>query len=768
MNRSRLPGWSRRRLRVIMVLFFLALAVPTLVLVLQAYSQLKWEAFYQHRVMAEELVQRIDRRVAELIETESARTFTDYTFLNIAGDINANFLQRSPLAAYPVNSAVPGVIGYFQVDNQGLYTSPLLPEPLPIGDRAMQQYGLAAVEVAARQQASDRVYRLLRDNNLLASVPRRNQPRSELIDSPLAESELSADEYRFDPGLSAPAVREYLSREARSDKYGGDDEVSSDLNAEVADEEDIADFEFDVSADLDKRPESSLLAQSALEKGGPVQPAAAADDLAQSGFDQLRQQSPADAATQALGRLADLKLERPYGEKLSATRAAQKNDPHKTTATPQEPKRKQSPRKEQNRLPVAGQALVSADSVETVASYRARVKMFESEIGTFELGLLESGHFVLYRNAWRDGQRSIQGLLVEPKPFIGAVIGDSFLQTRLAQTSELTVAYQGNVLTVFSGAIAGDALSSAQDLQGVLLLQKTLYAPLDGLELVFSVNNLPAGPGARLLNWLSLILLLVMAGGFWLLYRLGLGQIKLAAQQQDFVSAVSHELKTPLTSIRMYGEMLREGWATEEKKLSYYDYITDESDRLTRLINNVLQLANLTRNALPMELAQYSVAQLLDTVSSKITTQVERAGFELNIVADEQIRQQTLQVDADSFCQVVINLVDNAIKFSKNSTQQQVDISCKLLGNGEVQFTVRDYGPGIPADQMRRIFQLFYRSENELTRETAGTGIGLALVHQLVLAMGGQVDVVNANPGAGFKMQFPSNGASPASAATLS
>lgn len=760
MKASRLPGWSKRRLRIAMVLFFVALAVPTTVVILQAYSQLKWEAFYQHRVMAEELVKRIDQRVAELIDTESARTFTDYTFLNIAGDVSANFLQRSPLAAYPVNLPVPGVIGYFQVDNQGLYSSPLVPEPMPVGDKAMQRYGLAVAELDARQQTSDQIYRLLRDNNLLASGPRRNQPQSELFDAPLEESEPSIDGVPLGSGLSAPAAREYLSSKARSDKDGG------------ADEEGFTDFEFDISVDLDTGPEPAMLAKSTVDKVGSVQSSPASNGFAQSGFDKLRQQTPTDAAarqapTQTLGRLADLKLEKRYGQKLSATRAAEKNDQSKISAKSQEPKRKQLPRKEQNLLPVTGQALVSGDSAETVASYRARVKMFESEIGTFELGLLDSGHFVLYRNVWRDGQRTIQGLLLESELFIGAVITDNFLQTRLAQTSELTIAYQGNVLSVLSGANASRYLSSAQELQGALLLQKNLSAPLDGLELVFSVNDLPAGPGATLLNWLSLILLLVMAGGFLLMYRLGLGQIKLAAQQQDFVSAVSHELKTPLTSIRMYGEMLREGWATEEKKLTYYDYIYDESDRLTRLINNVLQLANLTRNELPMELAHYSVTELLDSVRSKITTQVEHAGFDLNIDADEKTMAQSLLVDADSFCQVVINLVDNAIKFSKNSTQQQIDIGCKLLGNGDVQFTVRDYGPGIPADQMRRIFQLFYRSENELTRETAGTGIGLALVHQLVLAMGGQVDVVNANPGAEFKMQFPSSGASPASAATL-
>ena len=248
--------------------------------------------------------------------------------------------------------------------------------------------------------------------------------------------------------------------------------------------------------------------------------------------------------------------------------------------------------------------------------------------------------------------------------------------------------------------------------------------------------------------------MLILCGGFFILYILGLKQIKLARQQQDFVSAVSHELKTPLTSIRMYGEMLREGWTTEDKRKQYYDYIYDESERLTRLINNVLQLARMTRNELPVDLKPYSVAELIDTVRSKISSQVERAEFKLNLSCDEDISEKTLLVDADYFVQIIINLVDNAIKFSSKSEKQQIDIFCQLLRNNKIQFTIRDYGPGINKDQMRKIFQLFYRTENELTRETVGTGIGLSLVQQLVSSMHGKIDIINQEPGTEFQITF--------------
>ena len=91
---------------------------------------------------------------------------------------------------------------------------------------------------------------------------------------------------------------------------------------------------------------------------------------------------------------------------------------------------------------------------------------------------------------------------------------------------------------------------------------------------------------------------------------------------------------------------------------------------------------------------------------------------------------------------------------STNAEIRRVDIEYRRLRDRRIQFSVRDYGPGIAADQMKKIFRLFYRSENELTRETVGTGIGLALVQQLASAMQAEVDVVNAEPGAEFRIRF--------------
>ena len=329
------------------------------------------------------------------------------------------------------------------------------------------------------------------------------------------------------------------------------------------------------------------------------------------------------------------------------------------------------------------------------------------------------------------------------------------MDTSLAEMTSLGLAYQDLLLHTFNGRDSRSYPNVAEDLDGTLLYSSRLAAPLDSLALVYSIKRLPPGPGASVLGWVTLVLAMVFVGGFVTLYRAGSSQILLARQQQDFVSAVSHELKSPLTSIRMYGEMLKEGWANDEKRQSYYEYIHDEADRLSRLIANVLQLAQITRNEPQFDLKPTKVAELLSNTESKISSQVERAGFVLRLAVEEGADQATIQVDQDCFAQIVINLVDNAIKFSRNADKKTIDIHCKRTGDDRILFTVRDYGPGIPKDQMKKIFEMFYRSESEMTRETVGTGIGLAIVHQLSVAMGGDVDLANAQPGAEFSFWFP-------------
>jgi signal transduction histidine kinase len=697
MLHSALRRFDKRRLRMLLFGFFLALALPTAVLVYQAWSQLKWEAFYQHRLLAEELAERIDSSLTGMIASEEARSFGDYSFLVLAGDPAANFLQRSPLSDYPSDSPLPGLLAYFQVDADGGLSTPLVPEAsVPAGE-----YGISDAELAARVALENQIRQILSENRLVE-------------DRRMAELE-------FDDGLAS-------MRESK-------DEFTGELQVADRADEPAAPTAFSANAPVDQ-----LKGQAAF------------DELNEPGDSGVRAKKQTTA--RALGRVEDLQLEEAYaGQDRKLEQAPAEG------AMTEQGLVKRARRREQAAVPEPAREASLAGSAEKRDRDELRVSTFESEIDPFEFSLLDSGHFVLFRKVWRDGQRYIQGAVIEQVPFFAGTVEAAFRGTALSRMSNLIMAWRGSVLEVFTGQARRDFYESAEELTGALLYQTRLSAPLDGLEMIISINQLPAGPGATVVGWVAVILGLVLCGGFLIMYRLGLGQIELAAQQQDFVSAVSHELKTPLTSIRMYGEMLQSGWVDEQKRQTYYAYIHDESERLSRLIENVLQLARMTRNDPQFDVKPVSVGELMALLRSRIGSQIERAGFTLTMNVGDEVSDVAIGVDTDCFTQIVINLVDNAIKFAGRSARKAIDIGAALRSDGGVRFTVRDYGPGISRGQMKKVFRLFYRAENELTRETVGTGIGLALVQQLVAAMDGSVDVTNRNPGAEFSLSFPASAA---------
>lgn len=675
-----------RRLRLLTALFFLALAVPSGVLVWQSYSRLKWETFHQHQLLADEVARRIDLNLASMVDVESARAFTDYSFLTVAGAPESNFVQRSPLAAFPVNTGMPGLVGYFQVDPRGEFSSPLLPD----ADTAASSVGITPEELVQRQALARQIRQVLSENQLLAKS-----------------------------GTSAAKLAATLEAERAS----AEDRVGN-LSGRSKDEGEYAGL-----APSDAAP-------------GPA------------AFDRLnateRDGAPEKKRTQleTLGRVEDLELDETYQAIAAAP-------PERLSVAPRQniPAAKRSMRKEQSALPDR-QASVSQNLADRrdAQSPAVRVRMFESEVDAFEFSPLDGGYFLLYRKVWRDGDRIIQGLLIEQTAFLDKIVSAEFRATALSRMSNLIVAYQGRLVAAFNGSPGRSYLAPEDTLRGTLLYQTRLSTPLSELELIFSINRLPASAGGAVIAWTALLLALVVVAGLALMYRLSLGHIRLGQQQQDFVSAVSHELRTPLTSIRMYGEMLREGWAPPSRRQEYYAFIHDESERLSRLINNVLHLARMTRNERSMEIRAATVGELLDSIRSKIVSAIEHAGARMHLECPDALRETRVAVDLDCFTQIMINLIDNALKFSVKAADRTIDLSCRAGRRGYIEFAVRDYGPGVAPDQMIKIFQPFHRAENELTRETSGVGIGLALVQRLAQAMGARVDAINMNPGVEFRL----------------
>ncbi|SHK97267.1 cell wall metabolism sensor histidine kinase WalK [Fibrobacter sp. UWEL] len=287
-----------------------------------------------------------------------------------------------------------------------------------------------------------------------------------------------------------------------------------------------------------------------------------------------------------------------------------------------------------------------------------------------------------------------------------------------------------------------------------LIFEKSLSAPFE--QLTFRVYS---NSGQQLAGYTILltgtILLIIIAICLITIYRFTRSKVDLATKRQDFVSAITHELKTPLAAIKMYAELLQNSWvANEEKKQRYYNQIASEADRLSRLIQNVLNLSKLDGNRWNVQLRMERPKAVIDDFLATYSKNVEKQGFELTVSTDMEADNIHLLIDRDAIMQILMNLVDNSLKFSKKSDYKMISIELAIKGT-DMYMAVRDYGPGIPPSEMKKVFQEFYRVENEMTRQTSGTGIGLSMVKKLCTLCNMKIEVENANPGLRTKIHFP-------------
>ncbi len=250
------------------------------------------------------------------------------------------------------------------------------------------------------------------------------------------------------------------------------------------------------------------------------------------------------------------------------------------------------------------------------------------------------------------------------------------------------------------------------------------------------------------------VVLLAVTLGLASLWRNARAQLKLAQKKDDFISAVSHELRTPLTSIRMYAEMLEKNWVkSQDKAAEYYKNMRQESERLSRLIENVLDFSRIQRGR---KKYSFSVGDLNKCVSDVVEMMKPHAAQKDFTIRTELGRVEPSGFDGDAVTQIVVNLLDNAIKYARNAEDRTIIVRTSR-NDRFILIEVEDRGPGIPHRQRKKIFEQFYRAGAEATRETAGTGLGLALVKKFAEAHNGFVEIISAKPtGALFRVALAS------------
>ncbi len=246
----------------------------------------------------------------------------------------------------------------------------------------------------------------------------------------------------------------------------------------------------------------------------------------------------------------------------------------------------------------------------------------------------------------------------------------------------------------------------------------------------------------------------ILAGGGLLLWQ-AWQKAREARQKTSFVSNVSHELKTPLTSIRMYAEMINEQHNLDERTDRYLQVIVKESERLTRLVNNVLDFSRLEQGRRSYRQQRLDLVELLQQLLDQQLPRINDAGLKLLRTLPET--PAAIISDRDALEQIILNLLDNAIKYAAAGKELQVELQ-RVEKNWRL--CIRDQGPGIKQEHLQKIFDKFHRIDDRLSAPVQGTGLGLSIARQLAEGLGGTLECHNnKSSGASFILNLPAGAA---------
>jgi two-component system phosphate regulon sensor histidine kinase PhoR len=229
----------------------------------------------------------------------------------------------------------------------------------------------------------------------------------------------------------------------------------------------------------------------------------------------------------------------------------------------------------------------------------------------------------------------------------------------------------------------------------------------------------------------------------FLIFRAVSREYAVARLQSDFVAAVSHEFRTPLTALRQFTDMLREhGDLTDDRRRICYDAQSRATDRLTRLVESLLDFGRMEAGARPYVFGRRNCRELVDRVVADFRGEAQAAGYQIEFSGNGSA---WIEADGEALSRAIWNLLDNAVKYSPDHRTVEVGLS---RGEATVSISVRDRGIGVPAHERTAIFAKFQRGDEARTRGIKGTGIGLAMVEHIVKAHRGRVEL-ESEPGKG-------------------
>jgi two-component system phosphate regulon sensor histidine kinase PhoR len=356
----------------------------------------------------------------------------------------------------------------------------------------------------------------------------------------------------------------------------------------------------------------------------------------------------------------------------------------------------------------------------------------------------DEGSIILFIDQSSDGINRIIGMLIDPKEFTYRILSPKLQD----------VAQQEFLISVFNPS-ENYQFNSTKDFRAYKIQQsKPLWIFPDysiGISLagktIEDLVQQRALTNILLVGLLTIVLIL----GVWIVYRNIKKEVELAQIKSEFVSNVSHELRTPLSLISMFSETLEmDRVKTEEKKKEYYSIISQEANRLSKIVNSILNFSKMEAGKRQFNFVDSYLNDVAENVYRSYKFHLEQKGFKFELLKDETI--PIIKIDEEAISEAIVNLVDNAVKYSDNN--KEITIRTRLESNYAF-VEVEDKGIGIPENDQKKIFDKFFRVSSANVHNVKGSGIGLSIVKYIMDAHKGEIRLSSTvGEGSKFKLMF--------------
>ncbi|MGE0084991.1 MAG: ATP-binding protein [Desulfococcaceae bacterium] len=684
-----------KKLRYLILVFCICLSLPLAWFVFRSHQSMEQEEIAQLRYFAQTLFEETERELALLVREEENRAVDEYNYTySPSGSSGENI--RSPLSYQKYK---PYIIGYMQNNPDGSFHSPLFENADSISAE------LRTVENRLRQ-----VNEIFNQKRASATeiFEIRPVPEIAVLSSPKAKMPEVKGEKKQAVKAEEEQTQSFADRYLARSKSGEQKEYLGEKQKRV---EKIT---VNQAMNLARQDADSVQIESRdMKKDAPAQRDGAESDVSAENSEDSAMLSAEEKA------VADEKWAgNEYAAKAPSVSASERTDTS-SGRTANEYAAKPPAVSEPFRTPEPEKLQAEVDPMQSV--------------------FIDENQIFIFRRVALRNQIFRQGFVISAKNFLEYLKNTHFMPQPLSSFTrmELQITDRGKTVTALhAGADAEPARFS---------LPHDFPRPFSFLHAGLFCRELPASAGRQTLHIMMAVLTVVFFTGLFAIYRSVQAVSELSDRKSKFVSSVTHELKTPLTNIRMYIEMLEQGIArSPEREQEYFRILDSENARLSRLISNILEFSKLEKKQLRLNLRSGIFDDVMKEVRQVMNEKLLREGFVLKIESAD-IRPFTY--DAELMIQVMINLMENSMKFGKKSAKKEILVRIRS-DKKHVHVSVSDTGPGIPRNALKKVFDDFYRVDSALIRTTPGTGIGLAFVKKVVTAMRGKVRALN-NEGPG-------------------